>query len=122
MQDFETILSAIEALPEGTPIPKPKSDRSKLYGWGKRRGERALVYIMPNHSNPENPHKKGVTVAEFGQAYNRIVEKGEFTREWFKLNMPDCDKEGGCNYTTIGGIFKLIGVAKHDGPGVYRAL
>ena len=122
MNDFETILSAIEGLPIGTYIPKPKSsDSSKVYGWGQRRGEKALVYAMPNHSKRERPHKKGVTVSELRQAYDQIATTGEFTRAWFNERMPDCSKEGACNYTTIGGVLELVGVAKYDGPSVYRA-
>lgn len=106
----------------GTPIPKPNSsDSSKVYRWGQRRGEKALVYTMPNHSKPERPHKKGVTVSEFRQAHDRIATTGEFTRAWFNERMPDCSKEGACNYTTIGGVLQIVGVAKYEAPGVYRA-
>ena len=120
MKSSDTVLIEIEALPVGTPIPKPQSDDSaKLDGWGCRRGERALVYSMPNHSKPDEPRKKRVTVNELRQAYERLVATGEFTRAWFKECMPDCNKEGSCNYTTIGGIFELVRVAKHSGRGVY---
>jgi hypothetical protein len=123
MNSFETVLSAIETLPVGIHIPKPQSANSaKLEGWCIRRGERALVYSMPNHSKPDKRHKKGVTVCELRQAYERLVATGEFTRSWFKEWMPDCNREGACNYTTIGSVFELVRVAKHSGPGVYRIL
>ena len=32
----------------------------------------------------------------------------------------DCRKEGGCNFTTIGGVFELLGVAVFSHRGCYR--
>ena len=32
-----------------------------MKGWGIRRSEPALVYYIPNHSNPHRPHQKGYT-------------------------------------------------------------
>ena len=43
----------------GMLIPKPdaKSDFA-IKGWGKRRGEDALIYYIPNHRNPPISHTK----------------------------------------------------------------
>lgn len=76
---------------------------------------------MPNHKHPSKPHRKGVTVSEFEQAYERLIENGEFTREWFNANMLACRKDGSCNFTTIGGLFQLVGVANYAGVGTYRS-
>ncbi len=121
MDDFNAVMAAIKMLANGTFIPKPQSDQSsRIFGWGKRRGEQALVYAMPNHSNPTKPHKKGITITEFKRAFEVLHSTGEFTRAWFRNHMPACNKEGACNFTTIGGIFELVGVAVHVDRGVYR--
>ena len=48
------IISRIEAeITPGTIIPKPETDREYcVKGWGGRRGERALVYWVPNFKKP----------------------------------------------------------------------
>jgi hypothetical protein len=109
MDDFDAVMTAITKLPNGTFIPKPQSDQSsRISKWGRRRGETALVYAMPNHSNPTKPHKKGITITEFRRAFEVLHSTGEFTRAWFQVHMPACNKEGACNFTTIGGLFELV--------------
>jgi hypothetical protein len=106
-----------------TVIPKPiaKSD-FVVKGWGKRRGEEALIYWIPNHKNAQKPYEKGITVSEWQQAYERISKGESFTRQWFNQNMSNCAKEGGCNFTTIGGIFELLGLAEYHELGIYKPL
>lgn len=104
----------------GTVIPKPEAKgQFVVKGWGERRGETALIYSIPNHSNPLKPYHKGITESEFEKAYEVLVRRGEFTRQWFNDNLPACAQEGGCNFTTIGGIFQLLGVAKYAERGMY---
>ena len=104
-------------------IPKPQArSEFKVKGWGTRRGQRALIYTIPNHSNPAFPHEKGVTCAEWEQAYARLLSTGEFTKPWFDNSMPACGKEGSCNFTTIGGIFELLGHASYADRGRYKAI
>lgn len=106
----------------GTVIPKPKAKADFVVkGWGKRRGEDALVYQIPNHKNPNKPHEKGVNIGEWLMAYQQIMSGEDFTKRWFNHNMPNCAKEGDCNFTTIGGIFQLLGLVDYDEPGVYKA-
>jgi hypothetical protein len=120
MKSFADVLRDVEALPVGTPIPKPMSaDNSKLVRWGKRRSEQALIYSMPNHKNPSKPHEKGVTISELNQAYNQLTNVGSFSRRWFNENMADCKSEGSCNFTTIGGVFQLVGVGEYESAGRY---
>lgn len=118
MQD---ILKRIEASVEpGTIIPKPAATGEFVVkGWGTRRGERALIYTIPNHKNPARPYAKGITVPEWQLAYEQLLKTGEFSRAWFNEAMPACAKEGGCNFTTIGGIFQFLGVAEYQ-RGTYR--
>lgn len=120
--NFETLMLKVKALDAGTPIPKPRSaDSTRLVGWGTRRSEKALIYAMPNHKNSSKPHKKGVTMSELQQAFERLLENGDFTREWSNTNMPACRKEGTCNFTTIGGLFQIIGAATYDSVGMYHS-
>lgn len=114
------IIGKIRSLGLGTVIPKPKSTSEfKIKSWGKRRGEDALTYWVPNHKNPAKPLVKGITVLEFSRAYDQLLQDSQFTRKWFNVNLEACAREGSCNFTTIGGIFQLLGVAHYDRPGIY---
>ena len=116
------IVSRIETeIIPGTIIPKPGTDREyRVKGWGRRRGERALMYWIPNLNNPARPYQKGVTVSEWEQAFEHLMSAEEFRRSWFDTAMVGCSTEGGCNFTTIGGIFMLLGLAACHETGVYR--
>jgi hypothetical protein len=104
-----------------TVIPKPAARAPfKVKGEGRRRGERALIYKIPNHGDPKSPHEKGVTASELERAHEQLVRSGRLTRDWFDHNLPACRGEGTCNFTTIGGLFILLGEAEYVGPGVYR--
>ena len=106
----------------GVVIPKPEAKESfTITGWGRRRGEEALIYNVPNHSNPSKPHQKDITVSEFEKAYRQLTTSGLIDRRWFNENLPDCAKEGGCNFTTIGGIFELLGEAAYTHRGEYES-
>ncbi len=105
----------------GVEIPKPDpKGRFLVKGWGRRRDEDALIYTIPNHNNPAKPYEKGITVSEFDTAYERLRASGKLTRQWFDDHIPACAKEGSCNFTTIGGIFEILGEAKYIGNGEYR--
>ena len=93
-----------------------------MKSWGKRKGEDALIYRIPNRKDPAKPYEKGITVKEWEQAFRQLVDTGEFTKAWFDANMRRCPNEGSCNSTTIGGIFSLLGLADYGGRGVYRRL
>ena len=109
-------------VPPGTIIPKPDAKADfKVKGWGRRRGENALIYFVPNHKNPRDPYERGITESEWEQAYQQIKRNGKFSRTWFEQNMEACNKEGGCNFTTIGGIFKLLGLAYYE-RSVYKMI
>ena len=110
-----------ELIAPGTVIPKPEAKAPfTVKEWASRRGEPALVYRIPNHSDPGRPHEKGVTESEFEKAFIQLRKSGEFTREWFNEHLPSCAREGGCNYTTIGGVFELLGEATYSSRGVYK--
>lgn len=122
MISFEELRQKIKSLPAGTVIPKPESENNfTVKGVGMRRGEAALVYRIPTNNPIKYPrgHEKGVTFTEFYEAYTVLQETSSLTREWFDKNLPECAKEGGCNFTTIGGIFELLGIASYSGHGTY---
>jgi hypothetical protein len=114
------IIQKIRELRPGTIIPKPEAIADfQIKGWGIRRGEAALIYRIPNHRSPDKRLEKGVTVSEFELAYAELQISGKFTRNWFNSNLHAAAIEGGCNYTTIGGIFCLLGVANYGTRGEY---
>jgi hypothetical protein len=118
---MDSILPRLQRLSPGTVIPKPEAKGDfTIKGWGRRRGQPALVYFIPNHSNSEEPTEKGINTLEWEQAYRQLLGTGEFTRKWFYVNLPRCADECPCNFTTIGGIFSLLGLAKYERKGVYR--
>ena len=110
----------IRKAPPGTVIPKPEAKSDFIVkGIGNRRGEKALIYFIPNNNNPQKPYQKGVTVSEFDSAFNELTTSGSFTKDWFKRNLPKCNAEGDCNFTTIGGLFTLLGEAVYQERGIY---
>jgi hypothetical protein len=117
------LIQRIQSLPPETVIPKPEAHGDFVVkGMGRRAERDALVYLIPNHKTPSKPYQKGVTVSEWESAHEHLMSTGELTKHWFDASLPRCAREGGCNFTTIGGIFSLLGIASYDGPGRYRAL
>jgi len=104
----------VSSAPKGTVIPKPRTDKHIVKGLGCRRGELAIVYTIPNQHKPTQPSEKGVTKSEIEATYAELVRSGVVTRKWFTMNLPECYAEGPCNYTSIGGLLVLIGVARYD--------
>jgi hypothetical protein len=110
----------LKVAPIGTMIPKPAAKRPFLVkGVGIRRGERALIYTIPNHKNPRSPYEKGITESEFEEAYRQLRSTGQLSHKWFKVHMSDCYGEGSCNFTTVGGLFELVGWAIYKERGIY---
>ena len=104
----------------GTVIPKPQARADFIVkGWGLRRGERALIYTIPNHKTPTKPHEKGITVSEWIKAFKHLTDTGDLSRLWFDKSMRECAKEGSCNFTTIGGVLELLGYAAPNDRGKY---
>ena len=111
----------LRVAPKGTVIPKPRPRGEYIIkGLGRRRGEKALIYTIPNHKNRQKPYEKGVTVSELEQSYAQLIASGTFSRQWFVKTLPECNAEGGCNFATIGGLFVLLGKAAYEGAGTYR--
>lgn len=105
-----------------TVIPKPAARESfTVKGEGRRRGERALVYRIPNHNDPARPHEKGVTATDLEKAHIELIQTGSLTRAWFNDHLAACADEGAYNFTTIGGLFIFLGEAEYAERGTtYR--
>jgi|SRR3990172_6005088 len=103
----------------GQIIPKPFTKTNSVKGWGKRRDQPALIYYIPSRNSNKKPYQKGVTESEFELAYRHLMQTESLTRKWFNENLTDCAAEGPCNFTTIGGIFQLLGIARYVGKGLY---
>ena len=110
----------LRVAPPGTVIPKPEAKADFLVkGVGMRRGERAIIYTIPNQMDPDRPYEKGITVSELERARHELLSSRKLTRQWFVENLPECNKEGSCNFTTIGGLFILLEEAVYQKRGVY---
>jgi len=104
------------AMKPGTTIP---GTNYTVKGIGKRRGEAALVYFIPNNHGPKKPSEKGVAESEWQQAHDQLMLHGEFSRKWFKKAMMNALQDP-CNFTVIGKVFVSLGMADHEeGSGTY---
>jgi hypothetical protein len=104
--ELEVLEKRIKAVaPPGTNIPKPQARAPFRVKGGFRRGQRALIDTIPNHSSPARPHERGITYAELEQAYAQLQQTGRLTTTWFQEHLSRCYAEGSCNFTTVGGLF-----------------
>ena len=56
---IDAFIQRLRSIPPGTVIPKPEAQANFVVkGWGKRADEDALIYFIPNHSNPAKPYQK----------------------------------------------------------------
>lgn len=116
---IEAEIHRIAETQAGNEIPKPEAKGAFLVkGLGTRRGESALIYTIPSHTG-RRPHEKGITISEFSRALAELNESGEFTRAWFNENLAACAKEGACNFTSLGGVFEMLGLASYRERGRY---
>lgn len=103
-----------ERIPPGTVIPKPRATQPhRVKGWARRRGEPALVYLIPNNKGGP-PYVKGIAESEFRATWARLCSHCSIDRAWFLDALPQCAAEGSCNFTTLGGLFELLGVASYE--------
>ena len=98
-----SVADILRLFPRGTKIPKPESSEARIKGIGSRRGQTAIVYTMPSHSDSSRPHVKGVTEGEIHASRLQLHATGEFSRSWFSEHLRACKQEGRCNFTTLGG-------------------
>jgi hypothetical protein len=103
---FQQIRSTVSP---GVTLPGTKYT---VKGFGKRQGEAALVYRIPNRISGARPSEKGITKSEFEQAYSQLVTAGRFTRKWFNSTL-DSAAAAPCNFMAVGGVFVMLGIANY---------
>ncbi|MGB6129032.1 MAG: hypothetical protein WBG30_09800 [Psychrilyobacter sp.] len=109
---FKEIKNQIKDL-KGMIIPKPYTEKQIIKGLGKRRGKEPLIYKIPSRTVKNKYYEKGINCDEFNFSFSLLKQKKYFDRKTFNTELPYCSKEGGCNFTTIGGLFELLGVAEY---------
>jgi hypothetical protein len=83
----------------------------QVKGFGTRRGQEALVYLIPNRKKLGNCYEKGISEPEWEQAYGQLCQSGVLDRRWFDAKMPECSKDGTCQFLAVGAVFVALGVA-----------
>ena len=84
-----------------------------------REGEEALVYRIRQKSAVNGkPSEKRVAKSEFEKACAQLMKTGEFSTSWFKKNIPSSGRAP-CNFSVIGEVFLLLGVAHSHSRGKY---
>lgn len=108
---------AIVAFPAGSKLP---GTNYTVKGLGKRHGEEALIYLIPNNRGFQNKQdEKGFSKSDLERAHNRLSSHKEFTRKWFESAMRECSKGAPCNFLAIGAVFCGLNLAFKKKPGVY---
>lgn len=111
----------LKGLPVGTLIPKPEAiSEFRLKGWVDSPDGEALSYSIPSHADPPRPSSKKISTRRIKLAFARLMTTGELTRAWFKTTATRRTDEGGCNFTTVGGLFCLLGFAEYGSTAAYR--
>lgn len=98
-------------------IPKPRTKSHRVKGIGMRRGKEALIYKIVSKEDDSIFYEKGINYDEFNEAFRLLYKNKIFTRKDFDTNLVEVAKEGSCSFTTIGGIFEYIGIAKYTRKG-----
>ena len=112
-----------ETIKPGTIIQKPKSKKKYHFlGCGVSRGEESFVYELPTNPNTKRSSKKRIPCSAFNEAYKILLKNGEITKTWFASAFPKVNADGGCNFTTLGGVFQIIKLAEWINAGTYRRL
>lgn len=103
----------------GDKIPLPSGKNYEVIGWSERTEEDTLMYLIRKHENTKKQSRKGITASEFRKAYQKLNEDGSFDRKWYKRCFPKLNYDRPCNFSAIGGIFRLLGIAYYQELGIY---
>jgi hypothetical protein len=122
--DPETICDQVRnILKEGIIIPKPRSKEAyRSLGWKSSRGEEAFIYALPKRPKSKRASTKRIPSSVFKEACRILIEDGAITKAWFTEAFPKLNADGSCNFTTLGGVFQILGFAKWAKPGSYKRL
>ncbi len=102
----------VDEIAVGKKIPKPRGNTTFEGVGATRSGERSVRYKINGTS------VKSVTESQLDSAFAQLHASGELTRPWFNDAFPVAARQT-CHFTTIGGLFVLLGVAERSQPGVY---
>lgn len=109
---LEIIELVKERIVPGTTIPRPKSKDLIVKKWTDSNGG-GITYSTLSY-------RKTVTIYELVAAYEQLMSiEGQITRQWFEKSVTH-SKSRPCNFTALGGIFVVLGLAKYVKPGIYR--
>jgi hypothetical protein len=111
---------AVRAFPPSGKLP---GTQYAVKGLGKRNGEKAIVYYIPNSKRPTEPDEKGFTSSELCHAHRQLLSSREFARSWFNSEIERAKFSGGapCNFLAIGAVFVGLGLAtKQRGLFIYK--
>src|ERR1017187_2252716 len=111
---WEESYQALKRLPIGTSIPKVESTKNyQIKAWYYKDGEEQFSYTVANKAFP---------VSWICGCFEELRKTGELRTAWFRESFYDGEDLGGCNFTTIGGLFILIGIAKRARKGLYVSI
>ena len=103
-------------------VPKPQSTETyRLVRIGKSRGARALIYELPKRPESKRVSTKRIPLSVFEECANQLSGTGSLTRTWFIDHYPKLESDGTCNFTTVGGVLQLLGLALYSRPGEYTS-
>ena len=103
--------SWLRRLKPGACIPKPESrERYQFLGWVRVGGDECFAYSVANKAIPKWWIRDCLT---------ELMQTGELRTKWFRKTFYGSKDLGGCNFTTIGGLFTMAGVARRAARGLY---
>jgi hypothetical protein len=111
---WEVAYQALKCLPIGTSIPKVESTRNhQIKDWSFKGTKESFSYTVAS---------KSMRVSWIRGCFEELGKTGELRTAWFRESFYDGEDLGGCNFTTIGGLFILIGIAKRARKGLYVSI
>jgi hypothetical protein len=106
----------------GTKIPKPRSTGEFVFkGECEVDGERGIRYSIPSKTKSASAQTKRLSASQLESAYRELRTSGEISKSWWTENVASSSSEGGCNFTTFGGLLILLKEAERA-PNGYRLL
>jgi hypothetical protein len=104
----------LKQLPIGTVIPKAESEKEyRITRWFYQDGQEWFSYSIANKSIP---------ISWVRGCFDQIQTTGELRTAWFRNTFYSGKDLGSCNFTTIGGLFVLLGAAERVREGVYSSV
>ncbi len=87
-----------------------------------KKGEVALEYMIPPTRLRAKPNTKKIYRTEWIHACEHIERTGFYTRQIWKERFPEQAVSCPCNFTTIGGLLELAGIARRCARSTYQKI